>query len=168
MDIISHGLWGGIAVGRKSRRDWWTSFAFSVAPDALSFGIFTVLAVLGLSAHPDWQSSAPDLSLIPAYVSVLYDITHSLVTFFVAFGIVWLIRRKPYLPMLAWAFHIILDIFTHSVEFFPTPYLWPFPFSPVDGISWGHPYIWYPNVALLAILYGAWYLVRRRERRRTG
>ncbi len=38
MDIISHGLWGGITVGRKSGRSFWTAFCFGVAPDLFAFG----------------------------------------------------------------------------------------------------------------------------------
>jgi hypothetical protein len=167
MDIISHGLWGGIAFGRKSKKDWWTSFAFGVAPDALSFGVLFVMTFLGLSAQPNWAGGPPDPSFIPQYVHTLYNITHSLVTFAVVFGIVWLVLKRPFMPMLAWVFHIVLDIFTHDINFFPTPYLWPLPFTPVDGVSWGHPYIWYPNVVLLALVYGVWFLVRRRSRHGT-
>lgn len=163
MDIISHGLWGGIAFGRKSKKDWRTSFAFGVGPDLFSFGILFVTMFLGLSPRPDW-SGPPDPSLIPGYIHTLYNITHSFVTFAVVFGIVWAIRKNPLIPMLSWAFHIALDIGTHAGDFFPTPYLWPLPHHAVDGVSWGHPYIWYPNVALLAIGYVAWWLSRRRRR----
>jgi len=38
MDIISHGLRGGIAVGRKNKKQFWLSFAFGILPDFVSFG----------------------------------------------------------------------------------------------------------------------------------
>jgi len=164
MDIISHGLWGGIAFGRKSKKDWWTSFAFGVGPDFFSFGLLFVATFLGLSSTPNW-SGAPDPSSIPAYVHTLYDITHSLVTFAAVFLVVWMIRKKPLLPMLSWAFHIAVDIFTHAGDFFPTPYLWPFPHPFVNGVPWSNPYIWFPNVALLAVFYLAWFLARKRKRK---
>lgn len=48
MDIISHGLWGGIAFGRKNKKDFWQSFAFGVMPDLLAFGVLTVATTLGV------------------------------------------------------------------------------------------------------------------------
>ena len=39
MDIVSHGLWGAIAFGRKSRSSFWLAFLIGLAPDLFSFGI---------------------------------------------------------------------------------------------------------------------------------
>ena len=36
--------------------------------------------------------------------------------------------------MLVWPMHIIVDFFTHSLEFFPTPILWPVSDYRFDGI----------------------------------
>lgn len=33
MDIVSHGLWGAIAFGRRTRSSFWLSFVFGIAPD---------------------------------------------------------------------------------------------------------------------------------------
>ena len=154
MDIISHGLWAGAVLGRRSRKEFWWSFALGMAPDLLSFGVFTGMMILGLASSPDWSAGPPPDGAIPPYVHLLYNITHSLVVFALAFFAVWLIRRKPFLPLLAWGLHIGIDIPTHSTEFFPTPFLWPF-FDNirVDGISWGHPVIFIPNVILLIVVY---------------
>ncbi len=40
MDIFSHGLYGGVAFGRISKRDYITAFLFGIAPDLLAFGTF--------------------------------------------------------------------------------------------------------------------------------
>ncbi len=53
MDIVSHGLWGSIAFGRKSRSSFWLAFVIGMAPDLFSFGILWLAAVLGLSKKPD-------------------------------------------------------------------------------------------------------------------
>ena len=37
MDIVSHGLWGSIAFGRKSRSSFWMAFVIGMAPDIFSF-----------------------------------------------------------------------------------------------------------------------------------
>jgi hypothetical protein len=167
MDILSHGLWGGAAFGRKSKRLFWWAFFFGIAPDLFSFGVFTASTVLGLASGPDWSGGPPPESAIPAYVHQLYHVTHSLVIFAIVFAVVTLIRRKPFYPMLAWPLHILVDIPTHSARFFPTPFLWPlFDDVHVDGIPWSHPAIFIPNVVLLALVY-LWffYLKPRREKR---
>jgi len=116
MDILSHGLWGGIAFGRKTRRDYWWSFGFGIMPDLFSFGIFTLMRILGRASGPDFGNGLPDMSLIPSYVDSLYNITHSILIFSIVFGAVWFLRRKPFLPMLAWGLHILVDIPTHSLR----------------------------------------------------
>ena len=168
MDTLSHGLYGGIAFGRSTRASYWLAFFFGVAPDLLSFGLFMALSFFGLAEHPDWSSgNHPDPAGIPQYVHALYDGTHSLVVFAVVFAIVWLIRRRPLMEMLAWPLHILVDIPTHSERFFPTPFLWPLSDFHVDGHPWSDPRIFIPNVILLAGLYLWFYWFRpRRERLR--
>lgn len=166
MDIISHGLYGGVAFGRRSRVSYWLAFFFGIAPDLFSFGLFTGLTFLGLADHPDWSSGRhPDPSAIPAYVHLLYDYTHSFVIFALAFAVVWLVRRRPLYEMLGWALHILVDIPTHSAEFFATPFLWPISDYKVNGHSWGSPEIFIPNVILLASLY-LWYFVIKPRRKK--
>lgn len=62
--------------------------------------------------------------------------------------------------MLAWPLHILIDIPTHTAEFFPTPFLWPVSNFHVDGISWGNPFIFYPDLILLVLSYLIWYFYR--------
>ena len=156
MDVISHGLWGGLAFGRSKRRDYWLSFLFGVLPDVLSFGIFTIAQILGLESRINW-SEKPLNADIPSYVHVLYNYTHSLIIFAVVFCLVWVIRQRLYLPLLAWGFHIALDIFTHSTSFFATPFLWPLSNFKINGTSWSHPLIFFPNWILIIILYIVWF-----------
>lgn len=126
MDIVSHGLWGGLTLGRKNKKSFWTALTFGVAPDLLSFGLFFVSTFLGFTERPNFRSAEPpDPLLVPAYIHTLYDITHSFIPFIILFCIVWYIRKKPLIEMLAWPLHILMDIFTHSTAFFPTPFLWP-------------------------------------------
>jgi hypothetical protein len=133
-------------------------------PDIFSFGIFTATSILGLVSGPDWGSGPPDPSAIPQYVHHLYDVTHSLVVFTVVFGTVWWVRKKPLLELLAWPLHIIVDMPTHSSAFFPTPFLWPVSDFTIDGISWGTPWIFIPNVVLILVLYLVWYIRTRRNK----
>jgi hypothetical protein len=153
MDIISHGLWGSVAAGRKSKKSFWTAFVFGVGPDLLSFGIFFGAGVLGLSHRPDWEAGPPDPQLIPRYVHSLYDLTHSLVIFAVVFALVWLVRKKPLWEMSGWGLHVLMDIPSHSSRFFPTPFLYPVSDFTINGISWAQPVIFIPNVAGLVVAY---------------
>lgn len=162
MDIISHGLWGSIAFGRKDRKSFWTAFFFGIAPDLFSFGLFTAGVWLGLEHGVDWSGGPPDPSRIPPYVHHLYDVTHSLIVFAAVFALVAFFRKQPWWEMSAWGLHILFDIPTHSERFFPTPFLWPLSDFHISGISWGHPAIFFPNVAFLLALYFWYFVVRRR------
>lgn len=167
MDIFSHGLYGGVAFGRRSRPSYWLAFFFGIAPDFFSFGLFFALTLLGLAEHPDWRSGQhPDPAGIPGFVHALYDGTHSLVIFAAVFAIVWLILRRPLLEMLGWPLHILVDIPTHSAEFFPTPFLWPLSDYSFDGWNWSRPEIFIPNVIFLAGLYIWFYIIRPRRQKR--
>ncbi len=163
MDILSHGLWGGAAFGRKTKKSFWLAFGFGVAPDLFSFGIFTAMNVLGFVSGPDWSNGPPSNESIPAYVHSLYNVTHSLVIFSIIFLVVWLLRKKPLYEMLAWPLHILLDIPTHSTRFFATPFLWPITSYKIDGVPWSNPWIFFPDWILLFVVYGyLWYQKKKR------
>ena len=162
MDFISHGLWGGIAFGRKNRRSFLWAFSFGIMPDVLSFGVFSFMRILGLASGPDWSKGVPDMSEIPKYVQDIYNITHSFFIFALVFVVFFLITKKIFWPMFAWLLHILVDIPTHSTRFFPTPFLWPFFNYKFNGVAWSHPYIFIPNVALLMILYFIFLYPRRK------
>lgn len=161
MDTLSHGLWGSLAFGRKNKQSFWLAFCFGAAPDVFSFGPFFVSAFLGLAQRPPISSTPPPDSAIPSYVHFLYNPTHSLIIFATAFFLVWLIRKKPLYEMCAWGLHILYDIPLHTEHFFPTPFLWPVSSYHFNGWNWGSPWIFFPNVALLAILYVWFFVVRK-------
>lgn len=164
MDIVSHGLWGSLAFGRRNRRVFWYAFFLGIAPDLFSFGLYTVGTWTGFFDHPDWRSGRhPDPSQIPLFVHTLYNYTHSLVIFLAVFLVVWAIRRRPLWILGAWGLHILVDIPTHSSAFFATPFLWPLSNYRFDGVSWGTPWIFFPNVAALALLYIGWFFWRKRR-----
>ena len=163
MDIVSHGLYGGVAFGRKSKTSFWLSFFFGIAPDLFSFGLFTASVWLGLAHGLDWSAGPPNPALVPQYVHSLYNVTHSFVAFIVVFALVWLIRKKPLYEMLGWPLHILADIPTHSEKFFPTPFLWPISNYHVDGHPWSSPEIFIPNVILIVSLYLWFYVIKPRR-----
>ena len=164
MDILSHGLYGGIAFGRKSKQSFWWSFFFGMAPDLFSFGLYTIGTWVGFFDHPDWRLGRHvDPNQIPSFVYTLYNVTHSFIIFLVIFFLIWLILRKPLWVMASWGVHIIFDIPTHSTLFFPTPFLWPISNFHINGRAWNHLDIFLPNVALLIGLY-VWFFVIKPRR----
>ncbi|MBD0316470.1 MAG: hypothetical protein ICV75_07240 [Nitrospiraceae bacterium] len=159
MDIVSHGLWGGIAFGRRRPSGYWLAFVIGVAPDLLSFGVLWAAALLGVSEKPDFSHGTPPESSIPQYVHHLYNVTHSLVVFAIVFSVVWISLKRPVWELGAWALHVAVDVPTHSYAFFPTPVLWPLSDWKFDGWQWTAPEILIPNFMLLSLLY-LWYFAQ--------
>lgn len=159
MDIFAHGLWTAAAAKSLSRpsrrlRTGWAAF-FGVAPDLFSFGIYTAGAVFGLTRIPFEYHAEPVqyAGLVPAYIQTLYHYTHSFIIFAIVFGLVWLIRRRPFWELGGWGLHILIDIPTHSSRFFPTPFLWPISDFTVNGISWGNPWFMAVNYSALLLVW---------------
>ncbi|MDK2743907.1 MAG: hypothetical protein NDI90_13410 [Nitrospira sp. BO4] len=168
MDFVSHGLWGSIAFGRKSRSSFGLAFAIGMVPDLFSFGVLYGAATLGLSPRPDFSRGTPLESTIPEYVHHLYNYTHSFIVFLAVFLLVWLILKRPVWELGAWGLHVLADVPLHSYAFFPTPVLWPLSNWKFDGWQWMTPGILIINFSLLSLLY-AWfirhlYLTRKKEK----
>ena len=159
MDILSHGLWGAIAFGRRNRPSFWLAFVIGLAPDLLSFGILYIAVALGLADRPDFSSGTPPESSIPPYVHQLYNVTHSFVVFLLVFFLVWTLCRGPVWELAAWGLHVLVDLPTHSYAFFPTPIFWPFLDWRFDGWQWMTPSILIPNYLLLVLFY-AWFALK--------
>jgi hypothetical protein len=168
MDIFSHGLWGAAAFGRKNgsftKKKFWTAFAFGVTPDMFSFGVLFAASLSGFSDMPVFHSGPPNPADIPPYVYSLYNATHSLFVFIAFFCILWAVFKKPVWESLAWGLHILVDIPTHSYAFFPTPFLWPFFDFKFNGWSWGSPWIFFPNILALTLVYFWFYRTKRKKR----
>jgi len=159
MDILSHGLWGAVAFGRKSRPSFGLAFVLGLAPDLLSFGILYIAVALGMAERPDFSHGTPPESSIPPYVHHLYNVTHSLVIFLIVYLLIWGIQKRPVWELGAWGLHVLVDVPTHSHAFFATPVLWPLVGWKFDGWQWMNPAILIPNYVLLALCYG-WFLWR--------
>ena len=147
MDVFSHGLWGYGLFGQRGLG--WLALLFGMAPDLVSFGVLTIVKLI----DGTYQFGKPDLAMIPAWAFIAYDCSHSLIVACLAIIIVWYFNKNVAFAMLAWVFHILLDIPFHSKEFFPTKFLWPLSEFSFDGTSWATPWIWFPNIAGLIILY---------------
>lgn len=149
MDIISHGLWAIVLVkGFFKKVNLWLAFFFGILPDLIPFTIPTIL-VLFSGKLPSKEVAK---NLIPNYTHILYDFTHSLVIVLLVFLIIYLFRKKIYVWMLGWPLHILVDIPTHTKDFFSTPFLYPLTSFSINGVKWGNPYVFFTNWILLIIL----------------
>jgi hypothetical protein len=70
-----------------------------------------------------------------------------------AFAVTTLVSRWAVLSMLGWLLHILIDIVTHSLSYYATPFLWPLSDFCVDGIAWWTPWFWMVTYAALALVY---------------
>jgi len=167
MDVISHGLWGGAGFYNKSRKSFWTAFAFGIFPDVAAFGLFfvTLFVKLSLGKIDFTKFEPPAKDFAPQYTHTIYNFTHSIFIFAAVFIIVWIILKKPMLEMLAWGLHILMDIPTHSYAFFPTPFLFPFSSYTFDGILWASQPFFTINWIVLILLY-SYLIYRYRSKRR--
>jgi len=149
MDTVSHALWGKGLFGYRRYQKY--AILFGSLPDLMSFGVYFFYSIV---ANPtNYKMGKPALNEIPNWVFSLYDISHSIIIAFIFIAIVSLLNRDLCFPMFAWPFHILLDFFTHSTEYFPTPIFWPISNYRFDGIPWSTPAVWYTNLILIVLLF---------------
>ena len=155
MDIFAHGLWaaaGARAANGKSQPRvsvGWTAW-WGVFPDLFAFTIPVTLRTWERLANP---GPAPHGMPHMPLAWQLYHFSHSLIIFSAVFGLVWLVKRRPPLVTLGWLLHVLIDIPTHTLRFFPTPFLWPISDYVFSGISWGNRWFLLCNYSALAIVY---------------
>jgi len=165
MDVLAHGLWGGLAFCPEGGRKYLAGMGLGMAPDLLSFGLFHL-------THPNWMvsrlageiSGPPALSILPAYVVHAYNLTHSFVVWTIVFLVLWFFDRAWRWVWAAWGLHILCDIPTHATSYFPTPFLWPFPTPFVNGISWATTEFLVANYVTLIVVYTVMVLYLRKRR----
>lgn len=159
MDYFAHGLWSYI-IFHKTKVPWY-AVLFGLIADSTSWLVYLVynLTFGGI------RFGSPHLSVIPKWVFILYGISHSL---FVCAGvmlIVYVFIKKVPIFMFAWPIAIVMDMLTHSREFLPTPFLWPFSNWYFPGISWGTPWFMITNYSLIVIGL-VWIIVKKYRKSR--
>lgn len=169
MDILAHTLWANAGArganeiaDKKGKKDFkispaWAGF-WGVVPDFFAFTfpfLFLLYKMLigqasfGFPGHHLADHSGFDLA------SYLYQFSHSIIIFALVFTLVWVWRRRPCYEMLGWLLHILIDIPSHSLSFYPTPFLFPisdyrFPY----GVSWANQTYMIINYSLLLLIWG--------------
>ena len=156
MDIFAHALWTNVAFQKKDPNSpkprLWAVF-FGIFPDLVSFTPATIYAFFHFGGNY-MQQLLGSTSWVFVWAKESYNYTHSFITFLLVFFVVYGLRKgKPYWPLLGWALHIAIDIFSHK-GFYETPFLYPLSNYKFDhGTSWGNPTFMFINYGLLAIVY---------------
>ena len=154
MDVFAHVLYANLVFKDLPIEKRSIALVFSVAPDFLSFSLLTFRMMI----NKNLRLAKPDLKHIPPYVHRLYDITHSLVVWLAVFLLLWFFAPKWLaIAFMAWGMHILIDIFTHTEEFFPTPLFWPISKFHFSILSWSETWFQIANYSLIAILYWLFY-----------
>ncbi|MCW5661887.1 MAG: metal-dependent hydrolase [Burkholderiaceae bacterium] len=181
MDILAHGLWAGLGAtfARRYRpvpaRTAAAVVALAVLPDlaqllpllglAVARGDFHVLYAYA-TALPGGEPALPPA--VALWSHHLHCVLHSAVMAAAVTALAWALMRTLWLPLLGWWSHIVIDVFTHSAEFYPSPVLYPFTYWGFDGLAWNTPWFMVLNYAAIAAALVWWLVVRRRGARVDG
>jgi hypothetical protein len=177
MDILAHTLWtNAVARGTNALVDktnkpenkkfhihvGWTAF-FGVFPDLFAFTIPFALRFYNLffggTSFSNFFIRPPvaEEGLHDGFdlAHSLYQYSHSLIVWAVVFLLVWAFYKRPRYELLGWALHILIDIPSHALSFYPTPFLFPisdyrFPY----GIQWSNQWFMIVNYSLLLVVWG--------------
>ncbi len=143
MDVFAHALWTYLFFNNQ---EWvWIGVLVSFLIDAITF----VPIMIAMWIRGDKMRGPPTLKgTFAKRWAKLYNATHSLIVLAAVGLIIYVITGSLWGPLLAWLVHIIMDIPTHSKEFFPTPIFWPISSWTFPGFSWAQP--WF-----MALNYGA-------------
>jgi hypothetical protein len=179
MDIFAHGLWVGIGVAVAARhraiarRTAVLTVVLAIAPDLAHL---LPLVAQALFSEGGWATLAAYSTALPGaepamppWVALLahhlHCTLHSAVIAAVATLACWRWLRTLWAPLLGWWSHIVVDIFTHSKDFYPAPIFYPFTQWGFDGLAWNTPWFLVANHAAIALAI-AWLLWQRHGAKR--
>ncbi len=178
MDVIAHALWAGAGV-MLAQRHWSitrrtavVTVALAVVPDIphmlpiigwSAFGTGSAAAVEGYAlALPGQEPVVPPL--VEWLSHNLHCVTHSAIVAGVITLLLWAWMRRLWIPLLGWWSHIVIDVFTHSADYYPSPVIWPITREGFDGVAWNEPWFMALNYLALVAVY-LWFFQQWRRAR---
>jgi LexA-binding, inner membrane-associated putative hydrolase len=180
MDIVAHALWAGIGVAALRRRRPITpaTAALTVAAAALP-DVLQLLPIVGwwLFADGTWATLRAYVVAVPGqepglpqavqlWSHHLHCVMHSAPVAALVTALIWAARRSIWLPLLGWWSHIVIDVFTHSADYYAVPVLYPFTERGFDGVAWNQP--WMLALNYLALAATTWWVWRSGRSRAEG
>lgn len=169
MDIVAHSLWAGLSAVAVSRR-WPVSanqtraaVALAALPDIAHLIPIILWGLLGdgtWAAFQGYAFATPGAEpWLPAGVQTwshtLHCVMHSAIIASAVTAIAWLRWRWALVPLAGWWSHIVIDVFTHSSEYYSSPVPYPITERGFDGIAWPTPWFMALNYAAL-VLAAVW------------
>ncbi len=167
MDILAHTLWanagarGANKIAEEKGKSFhihpgWAGF-WGVFPDFFAFTIPFIIGMYNLLFNPAYEGGFGKHHIeVQGFdiAAFLYQYSHSLVVWAFVFLVVWFFSKRPRYELFGWALHILIDIPSHVLAFYPTPFLFPiseyrFPY----GIQWSNMWYMIINYSLLAIVW---------------
>ena len=130
-----------------------------LAWSALGSGSWATVLAYAI-ASPGQEPALPATVLLLSHH--LHCILHSAVVAAAVSVLVWGLLRAWWLPLLGWWSHIVIDVFTHSATFYPSPVLYPITQRGFDGIAWNTPWFMVLNYIALGAS-GLWLAFARRH-----
>jgi hypothetical protein len=100
--------------------------------------------------------------LVEMLVHHLHCILHSAILAATITVLIWELYGAFWLPLLGWWSHIVIDVFTHSVDFYPSPVFYPLTQNGFDGIAWNTPWFMVLTYSAL-ILTSIWLPLNARQ-----
>jgi hypothetical protein len=173
MDILAHALWVGAGVA-LARRRWNISTPTAVGTVVLATlpDAFQLLPIAGWWIFADGPLAAvwahavagpgqePTLAPMVGFWSHhLHCVAHSAPIAGAVTLLAWAIWHSLWIPLLGWWSHILIDVFTHSADFYPSPVLYPITQRGFDGFAWNTPWFMVLNYTALGLTgLGLWLL----------
>ena len=174
MDIVAHTLWAAAGVTALRRR--WVitpgtlgaTLGLAALPDVLQLlplaiwwsfgdGTFSILSAYAI-ALPGQEPALPPMVLLWSHH--LHCVMHSAIVAGAVTLLLYAVRRTLWIPLLGWLSHIVIDVFTHSADYYAAPVLYPITERGFDGIAWNRPWFLVLNYATLAAV-GLWLAVHK-------
>jgi hypothetical protein len=176
MDILAHTLWAAAGATVLHRRRKLTgpavvaTLVLAALPDVLHLlpiagwwlladGSFAALRAYAV-AVPGQEPGLP--AMVQLWSHHLHCVMHSAPVAAVVTAVAWEVRRAFWIPLLGWWSHIVIDVFTHSADYYAVPVLYPFTEQGFDGIAWNTPWFMLLNYAVLGVI-GAVLLTRSKR-----
>jgi hypothetical protein len=176
MDIVAHTLWaaaGATVIHRRralARSTLVATLVLAALPDVLHLlpiagwwllgdGSFAALREYAVAVPGQEPGLPPHIQF---WSHTLHCVMHSAPIAALVTAVVWAARRAFWLPLLGCWSHIVIDVFTHSADYYAVPVLYPFTERGFDGIAWTTPWFMALNYLALAGV-GLWLVLASRS-----
>lgn len=166
MDIVAHGLWVGVGAAwlhrhrRLDRRTTAVTVIMAVIPDIIQL---LPLVYQLLFSPTRWAVLLAYAYALPRFEPVMSPILneltfhlhcamHSALLAGVVTAVSWVWLKRLWIPLLGWWSHILIDVLTHSADFYPSPVFYPATYWGFDGIAWNTPWFIVANYLTMLIV----------------